>query len=190
MENLALWFQMVLAGLFLSTAVAKWQDMTLHIAIVQDYRIVPKSWSRFFGRAETVVELALAVLLLLGLFRSVALLGAVLLLALYTVAITVNLFRGRTEVSCGCGGAAGTHRLSWWLVLRNAVLMAMAAWASGHVGVLGDLQALFGQASWGEVYGFGFWVIAAMGWLAVLLLALGNELQAIRSKTHELMAKQ
>jgi hypothetical protein len=58
--------------------------------------------------------------------RSVALAGAIVLLALYGAAIAVNLRRGRREIDCGCGGPATRQPLSGWLLLRNAVLAAAA----------------------------------------------------------------
>lgn len=52
-----------------------------------------------------------------------ALLGAGLLIA-YAGAMAVPLSQGRTEISCGCGGAA--DQLSVWLLVRNAVLAVLA----------------------------------------------------------------
>ena len=50
--------------------------------------------------------------------------GALLLLVLYTLAMVINLARGRTDLDCGCGGAATP--LSGWLVARNGVLILCA----------------------------------------------------------------
>ncbi|MEZ5550490.1 MAG: MauE/DoxX family redox-associated membrane protein [Pseudomonadales bacterium] len=47
------------------------------------------------------------------------------LLALYTLAITVNLLRGNTAIDCGCGDTPTP--LSGWLLLRNGVLLVLAA---------------------------------------------------------------
>jgi hypothetical protein len=53
------------------------------------------------------------------------------LLALFTVAITVNLARGRVLIDCGCGGASG-QKLSRGLVVRNFLMMLglALAWAA------------------------------------------------------------
>ena len=61
-------------------------------------------------------------------------LGGVLLLG-YAAAIGVNLLRGRVRIDCGCGGAAGRERLSWWLVGRNVVCAAAAFAASSPAGL-------------------------------------------------------
>ncbi|MDE2003411.1 MAG: methylamine utilization protein MauE, partial [Betaproteobacteria bacterium] len=55
--------------------------------------------------------------------------GMVALLLVFSVAVTINLVRGRRDVDCGCFGPAGTSNagLSGWIVLRNLALAAMAA---------------------------------------------------------------
>ncbi len=48
------------------------------------------------------------------------------LLAVYGAAITINLWRGRRELDCGCGGPARHQKLGIGLVVRNAVLVSAA----------------------------------------------------------------
>jgi hypothetical protein len=48
---------------------------------------------------------------------------------IYGLAIAINLLRGRLHISCGCGlgNSSGENQpLSWMLVLRNILLMALA----------------------------------------------------------------
>lgn len=108
MDDLAVWFRFVLAFLFLSTAWSKHKKMAEHIGIVRDYQILPARLTEPFAKAETYVELLLGVLLFLGLFQPIAVAGAVMMLLVYTVAIVLNLRRGRTEMSCGCGRGRGS----------------------------------------------------------------------------------
>lgn len=51
---------------------------------------------------------------------------AVGLLSIYTLAITVNLIRGRFDVDCGCSCPAMRQTLSGWLIIRNLGLLAAA----------------------------------------------------------------
>ena len=44
--------------------------------------------------------------------------------------IAVNVARGRTDIDCGCGGVEGRQRLSWSLVARNLVLVALLGCAA------------------------------------------------------------
>ena len=68
---------------------------------------------------EVSLALICSISLILGLLQFWV--GAILLLLLimYTIGIIVNLYRKRTNISCGCGGIVGDHNLSWTLVFRN-----------------------------------------------------------------------
>jgi hypothetical protein len=64
----------------------------------------------------------------IGLISGILLLPASLLticlLTVFSGAMGINLARGRLDLSCHCGGALGDHRISWWLVGRNGLLLA------------------------------------------------------------------
>ncbi|ARU60266.1 hypothetical protein CBW65_03700 [Tumebacillus avium] len=141
-----LFFCTLLSGIFLSSALSKRSKMEEHVAIVADYRILPEAMVRPLAIGEVYVEGALAVLLLIGSLRDSLLpwaaLGSLLLLAVYSAAIGINLLRGRREISCGCGGVAGNHLLSWKLVLRNLVLMAGCGWVWKNAGALETLDSI------------------------------------------------
>jgi len=47
------------------------------------------------------------------------------LLSLYAAGISINLYRGRRDIDCGCNGPASTQALSWWLVSRNLVFLGL-----------------------------------------------------------------
>ena len=47
------------------------------------------------------------------------------LLALYTAALAINLWRGREDIDCGCGGASA-QAISWALVVRNTFLILLS----------------------------------------------------------------
>lgn len=174
MEEMVLFLRLLLALLFFSTAWSKLKKMGEHIGIVKDYQILPDRLAAPFAKGEVYVELALSVLLVTGLFQQAAALAGAGLLLLYTTAIVINLARGRTEISCGCGGAAGNHQLSGLLVLRNACLIAMAVavyavnpalgsadtWlAGGGIAMMLNWKALFILA--GSVMSILLWI----GWM-------------------------
>lgn len=187
MDDLAVWFRLVLACMFLSTAWSKHRTMAEHIGIVRDYQILPARLTEPFAKAETYVELLLGVLLLLGLFQPLAAVGCAGMLAVYSIAIAINLRRGRLEMSCGCGGVAGQHSISWKLVARNAVLTAAAVWVCIANVPLGTTDALLGGAAWGEVFSLrwaamlGITVATMMAWM------IGNELASLRKEFRTLL---
>ncbi|GEC91227.1 MauE/DoxX family redox-associated membrane protein [Brevibacillus brevis] len=128
MEELGLLFRLVLAFLFLSTFVSKISDISTHLSIVRAYQIIPYSWSKSFTYLDLGLQATVAIFLLLGFFTTLGLSLAILLLGAYTLAISINLARGRKKISCGCGGMAGNHFLSWKLVLRNLVFISLAVY--------------------------------------------------------------
>ncbi|MFS0554349.1 MauE/DoxX family redox-associated membrane protein [Brevibacillus sp. 179-C9.3 HS] len=139
MEELGLLFRLILAFLFLSTFVSKISDMGTHLSIVRAYRIIPYPWSKSFTYLDLGLQVIVGISLLIGLFTKLGLSLAILLLGAYTAAIIINLVRGREKISCGCGGMAGNHFLSWKLVFRNLVFIILAVyvgqWSGGWASV-------------------------------------------------------
>ena len=56
--------------------------------------------------------------------------AAALLLAVYTIALTLNLVRGRRDIDCGCSGPQLRQTLSWRLPVRNVLLLTLAVVAA------------------------------------------------------------
>ncbi|MGG4605352.1 MauE/DoxX family redox-associated membrane protein [Paenalcaligenes sp. Me131] len=110
--------------LLLASAIEKIRYFSVFEGAVVAYRLVPDWFARFVASGFVVVELLAAVLLLWPTFRVMGGWLAVGLLLVATAAMTINLLRGHTDVSCGCGSlkekSAG---LSWWLVVRNLLLL-------------------------------------------------------------------
>lgn len=121
----------LLFGIF---AVALWHKLRARdafIVIVDDYRLLPRQAAPVAAVAIMGLEaLVLAGLCTTASVRAAAML-AMVLLAVYGSAIGINLVRGRRDIDCGCtgpaGGSQGLHRLSGWLLVRNAALIALGA---------------------------------------------------------------
>lgn len=115
-----------LAAILLLGALDKLRDLTRYSGAVAAYGLLPPALVGAFARLFVAVELAAGVLLLLPATARVA--GAWLalgLLALVSSALLLNLLRGHTDIDCGCGGPAHARvGLSWWLIGRNALLLA------------------------------------------------------------------
>ena len=92
------------------------------VGTVRDYRLVP--WPRAVALALTAAELLIVLGLLWPASRQIAAAAGAVLLAVYALAIGINLHRGRTSIDCGCGGAA--QGISALHLLRNAVLIGLA----------------------------------------------------------------
>lgn len=111
--------------LFVSAAQHKRAEIRRFAAQLEAYDLLPTRLTGSFAVSLPWVELAVGVLLLVPASRGAAGFSAALLLAMYAFAVLVNLLRGRHNIDCGCGGTP--QPLSYWLVLRNSVLMVGAA---------------------------------------------------------------
>jgi len=110
------------ALLFLTAASHKLRDVGRFRATLGDYRLLPVAVVPFAGALLIGTEIAVAILLLVSVRRAPGPVSAAGLLALYAVAIAVNLARGRRHIDCGCMGPTVRRPISGWLVARNAAL--------------------------------------------------------------------
>ena len=137
------------AGLVLvHGAWQKWQQHEAFAAAMQDYELIPDVAVPSASRALIATEAAIGLALVWPRSHPWALLAGIALLAVVTAAVVLNLLRGRTAISCGCGGA-GDQQISWSLVMRNglfAVLLGFAAqpWLDRQLISLDYLTCLFG----------------------------------------------
>lgn len=124
-------------GLGLLLLVAAWHKVAARnafVAALGDYRLLPDSLVRPVAWLLPVVEATLGVLWLAGIARGSVALATIALLGAYAAAMAINLRLGRWNIGCGCGfggGASGRDQpLSWWLVLRNLLLVVATALAA------------------------------------------------------------
>jgi Methylamine utilisation protein MauE len=115
-----------LSWLMAAAGVAKLGHRRDHARALDAYALLPAGAGRWLVPVLGVAECAAATAIWPGETRVAAAALMLTLLALYSVAIAINLLRGRRDIECGCGGAATHVPLSGWLLARNAALMAAA----------------------------------------------------------------
>src|SRR5579872_2214298 len=124
-----LFIRLFLGAVLLSTGVSKLAHSGHFRRAVQDYAVIP---SRLEAKLPTsaslawgipVAELLAGLGLISGVWLPPATLLAIVLLAVFCMALIINLARGRRNLSCHCAGALGDHLISWWLVGRNAAFI-------------------------------------------------------------------
>ena len=114
-----------LGTIFLLSGAAKLANSVEFEQVVLEYRAVPERMARAVAHLVPPVETVLGLCLLIGvLVRPFALVAAALLMA-FTVAIALNLVRGR-RISCGCFGTLSSREVSWFAVVRNLCLTGLA----------------------------------------------------------------
>src|SRR5579862_9483977 len=114
-----------MALLFGAAAVHKLRDLRLFDEIFAAYDVLPFITRWRLARLLPVVEMAVAAGALLAATRRVAVVLAALLLLTYAAAITLNLYRGKRDLACGCGGPDEGRTIAPWMVGRNVLLAAV-----------------------------------------------------------------
>ncbi|WP_278043194.1 MauE/DoxX family redox-associated membrane protein [Paenibacillus elgii] len=190
MEALSVICRIFLAIVFISSGASSLRYWHVHIGIIKDYRILPEPWVRCFAILDHTLKWLTGISLLLGIYSSLAALIGSGLLLMYSIALAINLLRGRKELSCGCGGLAGNHSISWMLVWRNLFLMAMCLCVYHVTASYGSLLSVIGGESLSRIYGTEYWIMAGTALLLALLFSIFNELFVIRKKMQELLAKE
>jgi Methylamine utilisation protein MauE len=122
--------EVAIGSILLLSGSAKLIDRKGFVSVVRGYEILPNYAVPTFAAALPVIEVLVAVALLSRMvvdspLNAWAGFVAVCLFAMFGIAITVNLIRGRTEISCGCFGNT-SQKLTWGLVGRSTICLAVS----------------------------------------------------------------
>lgn len=155
----ALTLALVFGGGALSKMTA-WAELE---GVVANFRVLPRGLVPAAAWALPPVELLLALGVLIPATRVPAALVMAALLAAFAAAIAINIGRGRIDIDCGCFRSSLKQNLSWWLVLRNAVLILVSGacllsplardlgWADNFVAVMAGVAMFTAYLSVGYV---------------------------------------
>lgn len=117
--------RLAVAGIFLGACIAKISDPELFALAVHRYRILPGEFVNFVAIVLPWIELTTGLALLVAPARLRAA-GALIItgmLAVFTIAISMNLLRG-IEASCGCFSTRADATVSdAWNLVRNVSLI-------------------------------------------------------------------
>jgi peroxiredoxin/uncharacterized membrane protein YphA (DoxX/SURF4 family) len=159
--------RVVLAAVFAVAGVAKLADRDGFRRAVEDFG-VPAKLSAVVTIVLPVVELGVAIALISSSFAWWGAFAALGLLAVFVVAIVVNLARGR-HPNCQCFGQLHTAPVGRSTLIRNLVLAAVA----GLVVWQGRLDVGASATGWL----FGLSVLEAAGLVALVLVVVVLALQ-------------
>lgn len=113
--------------LFLLAAVHKLTALRDFRATLEAYRLPPAALVTPVAWITASAELLLGVGWLAGFRPALTAAASAALLFVYTLAMAVNIVRGRVHIDCGCSfgrSSAGIQQLSKGLLFRNSVLIA------------------------------------------------------------------
>jgi hypothetical protein len=142
--------RVLLSGTFIQAGLQKTRYRGQLAGVISNYAILPAALVPAASWLLPPVEIAVGIAVLVP--SSSAALAAGGLLALFTIAIVINLARGRSFIDCGCFQAELRQELGWELVWRNGILLAMALYAACFPVRpsfwIGALAVLFGLVSY------------------------------------------
>jgi protein-disulfide isomerase len=120
--------RLLLAAVLGYAALTKIGDPAATVRAVRAYRLLPESVVPTFAHALPAVELAVAVLLLVGLALRLAAAVSAVLLGMFVIGIASAAARG-LQIDCGCfgGGGATAHPQYTSELIRDVLLLAVAA---------------------------------------------------------------
>ena len=120
---LSLSLRLVLGGMWLLAGVSKLRFPGSRAQMVEQFELLPASIAALVGQLLPWAELTLGIVVLTGAELHWSLLMSAVLLVVFTLAVSINLVRGR-HFDCMCFGEMGQSQISWWTVTRNSVLLA------------------------------------------------------------------
>lgn len=120
-----LFARLCVGGVFLASAVGKMMDREATAVSMSRYPFLPAGFGRFIAYVFPVIELAVGLMLILGLFTRPAALAAALLFVLFTGLVIYDLSRG-SDQSCHCFGRISSEKLTPLAVVRNIALLALS----------------------------------------------------------------
>lgn len=125
MEFLLLFARLLLTVVFFVAAIAKLFDLKASRKAVSDFGV--STWlANPIGVALPIAELLVATLLLPKMSSWWAAVGALVLLLVFIVAISVNIAQGR-KPDCQCFGQIHSQPIGWPTLIRNGALALCAA---------------------------------------------------------------
>jgi peroxiredoxin len=158
----------VLGGMFTLAGLAKLSDLKGSRRAIIDFG-VPKAIAAPLGLVLPLAELTVAATLLAASTAWWGALGALALLSVFVVGISVNLARGR-KPECHCFGQLHSSPAGWKTLARNGVLAAIAGfvlWAGYEGGAGPSALSWVGALSAAQL-------LALLGGVVVLALLAGQ----------------
>jgi hypothetical protein len=114
----------LLAGILIFAGASKVTDNGF-VEALRTYEVLPPQLSKWLARALPFIEIALGAFLAIGLGTRIAAGLAALLFASFSIAVGINMLRGR-ELDCHCFGKLYTEKIGPAILLRNCILTLLA----------------------------------------------------------------
>jgi len=123
----SLGIRILLGGVFIYSGCAKILDPAGFAQAIAAYQLVPTIWGNLMALFLPWLELVCGICLITGWIARTSALIVMVLLLIFMAAIGITLYRG-LDIDCGCfGSSTGASGNMYIDLLRDGILMAMAA---------------------------------------------------------------
>lgn len=130
-----MWFgllaRLITGGVWIAAGGLKLLDPAASVRAVRAYQLLPEAIVPAVGYALPAIEVAVGLLLILGLFTRVAAVASAALFVLFIIGIISAWARG-ISIDCGCFGGGGAKEDAIkdypWEIARDLGLFALSAW--------------------------------------------------------------
>nr|WP_256437631.1 MauE/DoxX family redox-associated membrane protein [Brevibacillus sp. HB1.2] len=173
----------IIGTIFLTAGYMKIKNIEEHSQVIKEYQLIPNTFIPHVTRFLIIIEIICGIGLYLGMYKNFTLFTSLALLVVYSVAITINLLRGRNEISCGCGGVLGTHNLSWKQVIRNGFLLLLSIWLWFQPFVFGNIENVLSGGNWLEI---NVILIIFISWLTLLVISISKSMLSVNKQRQRL----
>lgn len=183
MDYLILVSRLFLSLVFFSSSIYKISNFPQHVNTIFNYQVLPKKYVKFLAVIGIVLEVFISLGLFLGLFLKISSILTILLLLLYIIFVSVNLLRGRNNISCGCGGIVGDKEISSSIIIRNLLFILIALFIYWQDSYWASLEGWLMTDNQNDVFSFSvlpiiftFYMIALLSQMLKLTYSFGKTL--------------
>jgi uncharacterized membrane protein YphA (DoxX/SURF4 family) len=114
-----------LGALFVYSSLHKVQNPDGFAIAIRGYKMLPFALTNLFAIFIAWSELIAGIMLIVGVMTRKAAGAVLVMLVMFTVAITTTVVRG-IAVDCGCFSNEGNHATDYTLIIRNLFLITAA----------------------------------------------------------------
>jgi Methylamine utilisation protein MauE len=117
------WFFVLLLA---ASSIGKLADMLGFYALIKSYALLPEAVIPISAWTLAIFESALAIWLAIGKRVEVAAVSVIALHFVYLIWLAIALARGLDIPNCGCFGVFRARPLTWFTLLEDLILLALA----------------------------------------------------------------
>ncbi len=172
--------QLAIGAVLLFASLGKWRAPLVFANGVAGYDVLPDWLARVFALVLIPVETWVAASHLTGWWISAALPVGLLMFASFTVAVLINLARGRS-LPCYCFGHGSGETISWQALVRLLLLLGGEGLLLFAPGQHGRARPLFDQLTTLQDLGFALFWTAFLIIITMWFLGLADFFELLRS---------